>query len=149
MRTALAILLSVIAAFAFSFAIDLLLGALFGVYPDTAFLPVVTRSVISVLAVIGAVKVASLRGWLAVPFVAFSALALFGAVVGTHPHSFGVGAILLIQAAIVWFICRRTTKNIVSGNNATRRSNRLAHLYAPISLTKHPALHGTAALQSA
>jgi len=108
MRTVLALLLSAVAAYTFSFATDLLLGGLFGVYPKTAFLPTFTWSVISGVAFIGAVKVASLRGWLSIPFVVFGTLALFGALVGTHPHSFGVAAAMLILSALIWRFSRRT-----------------------------------------
>jgi hypothetical protein len=102
MRTGIGIFLAAGAAFAFSFAIDLLLGALMGVYPSTAFLPVVTWSVIATVALAVAYKVAAGSRWLAVPFAAFGALALFGALVGPHPHSYGVAALLLAQAFIIW-----------------------------------------------
>ena len=47
MRYALSLILATGAAYAFSFAVDLLLGGLFGVYPNTAFVPVVTWAFIS------------------------------------------------------------------------------------------------------
>lgn len=58
MRTGIGILLVAGAAYAFSFAIDLLLGALTGVYPSTAYLPVVTWSVIATVALAVSYKVA-------------------------------------------------------------------------------------------
>ena len=102
MRTGVAILLSAVAAYAFSFAMDLLLGGLVGVYPATAYLPVVTWSLIATVTLLVATKVTSRRNWLALPFAAFGVLALFGARVGTHPHSYGVAALLFIQAVIIW-----------------------------------------------
>lgn len=106
MRTIWAIFLSAVAAYTFSFAIDLLLGRFVGIYPNTAFLPGFSWSVISIVAFIGAVKVASWRGWLSIPFAVFGILALFGALVGTHSHSFGVAATMLIQAVIIWLVVR-------------------------------------------
>lgn len=109
MRTGLGILLAAGAAYAFSFSIDLLLGALSGVYPSTAYLPVVTWSVIATVALAVSYKVAVGRRWLAVPFAAFGAFALVGALVGPHPHSYGVAALLLTQAFIIWRIGTRPT----------------------------------------
>jgi len=108
-RTVFALLLSTVSAYSFSFAIDLLLGGLFGVYPKSAFLPMVIWSLIAVIAFIYAMKVASLRGWLSIPFAVFSALALFGAFVGTAPHSYGVAAAMLILAALIWWLSRRAS----------------------------------------
>ena len=113
LRTVLALLLSAVAAYTFSFAIDLLLGGVFGIYPKTAFLPTFTWSVISGVAFIGALKVASMRGWLPIPFVVFGTLALFGALVGTHPHSFGVAAAMLILSVLIWRFSRRTAQKPV------------------------------------
>jgi hypothetical protein len=102
MRTGIGIILAAAAAYAFSFAIDLLLGGLVGVYPSTAFLPVVTWSLIATVALVVAYKSAAGSRWLALPFVALGAVALLGAVVGSHPHSYGVAALLLLQAFIIW-----------------------------------------------
>ena len=54
MRLAVSLVLATAAAYAFSFAADLLLGGLIGVYPSTAFLPVVTWSVLSTIALLAA-----------------------------------------------------------------------------------------------
>lgn len=102
MRSIIATILSAVAAYAFSFAIDLLLGGLVGVYPNTAYLPVVTWSAIGTVALVLATRATSRSLLLAAPFAVFGALALFGAVIGTHPHSYGVAALLFIQAGIVW-----------------------------------------------
>ena len=101
-RTALTIILSTMAAYSFSFAIDLIIGWIFMVYPNTALLPAVTWSVIAIVAFIFSIKVASLRSWISIPFVVFGALALLGAFVGTHPHSFGVAATMLIAGVLIW-----------------------------------------------
>ena len=107
MRISIGILLAVGAAYAFSFAIDLLLGALMGVYPSTAFLPVVTWAVIATVALALSYKVSAGSRWLAIPFAAFGTLALFGALVGQHPHNYGVAALLLAQAFIIWRLATR------------------------------------------
>ena len=86
-RTILGVALSAGAAYAFSFAVDLLFGAFAGIYPATAYLPVVTWSVIAVLLLAVSIPCALQRAWLALPFAIFGVLALFGAIVGTHPHS--------------------------------------------------------------
>jgi hypothetical protein len=102
-RTGLAILLSAVAAYAFSFVIDLLIGGFFGVYPDTALVAAFYPwSIISIAAFIGALKITLVRGCLSIPFVVFGTLALLGALVGTHPHNFGVAAVMFIIAVLVW-----------------------------------------------
>ncbi|HLK64469.1 MAG TPA: hypothetical protein VKU19_13580 [Bryobacteraceae bacterium] len=91
------------AAYAFSFAIDLLIGGLIGVYPSTAFLPVVTWSVISGLLLLAARAIVADRlRWLAIPYVLFGILATLGALVGTHFYSFGVAGLLFVHASVVW-----------------------------------------------
>jgi len=102
--------LSAVSAYSFSFSIDLLLGGLFDIYPETAFLPTVTWSLVATIALVFALKVAFSRSWLSIPFLVFGALALFGAFVGTHPHSYGVAAGMFIFAALIWRSTRRTSK---------------------------------------
>lgn len=112
-RTALAILLSTVAAYTFSFVIDLLIGGFFGVYPNTSFVSAFYPwSVISIATFIGALKITSLRGYLSIPFVVFGTLALLGALVGTHPHSFGVAAVMFVIAVFVWPGSRRIWKKL-------------------------------------
>jgi len=102
MRLTIALVLATAAAYAFSFTIDLLFGGLSGVYPSTAFLPVVTWSVISAVAIVAARSIATNARWLALPYVAFGAIATLGAFVGSHPHSFGVAGAMFLHAYIVW-----------------------------------------------
>lgn len=102
--------LSAVSAYSFSFSIDLILGGLFAIYPETAFLPTVTWSLIATIALVFALKVSLSRIWLSIPFLLFGALALFGAFVGTHPHSYGVAAGMFIFAALIWGSIRRTSK---------------------------------------
>jgi hypothetical protein len=107
MGTAIGVVLSAIAAYSFSFAVDLLLGGLLKVYQPTAFAAVLTWSAVGMLALVVAIKIARRRRTLlALPFVVFGALALLGALVGTHPHSAGVALALLVQAAVIWRVAQ-------------------------------------------
>ena len=101
MRTIVSTVLAVFSAYAFSFAVDLLAGGLMHVYPSTAFLPVVTWSVLATVAVLAAVglKTASWSVWS--PFALFSAITLAGAVVGHHPQSWAVAAFMGLQTALL------------------------------------------------
>jgi len=105
----LALVLSAVAAYALSSAGDLLMGGLFRVFPNTAFLPALTWLIIAIVSFILAVKISSLRSWLSIPFAVFGVLALVGGFIGTHPHSFGVGLVMFIAAVFVWRIARRTS----------------------------------------
>ena len=102
MKTVVAVLLAGVAAYALSFAFDLLLGGIIGVYPETAFLLVVTWSIISAVLLIVAIKLTRQRIWLVLPFAAFTIFALVGAIVGTHLHSYGVAVLLAVQSLIMW-----------------------------------------------
>lgn len=106
MRTAFALLLASVAAYTFSFAIDLLLGGIIGDYPNTAFLPAVTWSVITAVAFVVAWKVAISRYLLAIPFAVFGVLAFFGALAEKHPQSFGVALMMFLQTVIIWRVAK-------------------------------------------
>lgn len=102
MRVVLGVVIAAGAAFAFSFAADLLFGAFAGVYPSTAYLPVTTWSLIAVAALVVAYRLASGNRWLSIPFVGFGGLALLGAVIGSHPHNYVVAALLLGESVVIW-----------------------------------------------
>ncbi len=103
MRLCISLVIAAGAAYAFSFAIDLLIAGLIGVYPNTAFLPVVTWSVISGTLLLAARAVVADRlRWLSLPYAAFGILATLGALVGTHLYSLGVAGLLFVHAALVW-----------------------------------------------
>jgi uncharacterized membrane protein YcaP (DUF421 family) len=70
-------------------------------------LPVVTWSLIATVLLIIAARISPRRTWLALPFAAFGALAVLGAVVGTHPHAYAVALLLFIQAVILWRVFRQ------------------------------------------
>ena len=120
MRLSVSLLLAAGAAYAFSFAVDLLIGGLIGVYPNTAFLPVVTWSVISgVLLLAARAVVADGPRWLALPYVLFGTLATLGALAGTHLYSFGVAGLLFVHAFLVWKAGRQASPR----DRGTRRAS--------------------------
>lgn len=106
MKNVLAFAVAGASAYSFSFAIDLLLGGLLGVYPSTAFLPVVTWSVIATITGVVALRLAPTGRFLVIPFAGLALLALLGGVVG-HRYSLIVGVVMLGQAAGVWLATAR------------------------------------------
>jgi hypothetical protein len=102
MKKIIAFIIAGVSAYSFSFAVDLLLGGLLGVYPSTAFLPVVTWSIIATITALIALRLAPRGRFLVVPFVLLGLLAMLGGVV-EHRYSLFVGLILLGQAIGVWF----------------------------------------------
>lgn len=101
MRVFLSLILATTAAFAFSFACDLLVGALVGVYPNTAYIPVVTWSVISFVALLAARAVASESRWLPLPYIFFGVLAGWGGLIG-HRYDLVVAGVMFLHAYFVW-----------------------------------------------
>ncbi len=106
MKNVIALVIAAASAYSFSFAIDLLLGGLLGVYPSTAFLPVVTWSVIAAITGVVALRLAPTGRFLMIPFAGLALLAFFGGVVGQR-YSLIVGAVMLAQAIGVWFATAR------------------------------------------
>ena len=101
MKHLVAFILSAISAYSLSFALDLLLGGMVGFYPSTAFLPVVTWSIIATICGILSLRLAHAARFLAIPALVLACLALFGGVVGRH-YSLIVGVGMLAQAYGVW-----------------------------------------------
>ena len=106
MKNVVAFIVAGVSACSFSFAIDLLLGGLLGIYPSTAFLPVVTWSVIAAISGFVALRLAPASRFLVIPFVGLALLAFLGGVVG-HRYSLLVGAVMLAQAVGVWLATAR------------------------------------------
>lgn len=94
-----------VSAYALSFSVDMLLGALVHLYPSTFYIPVVTWLVIAFIA--GFVALALWPGHpaLAIPSVVIAVIAIIAGVVGHH-YNFGTGAVMLVQASIIWFCAR-------------------------------------------
>jgi hypothetical protein len=74
-------------------------------YPATAFLPVVTWSVIATITGLVALRLAASGRFLVVPFLVFACLALFGGIVGHH-YSLLVGIGAIARASEVRWIRR-------------------------------------------
>jgi hypothetical protein len=106
MKNVVAFIVAGVSAYSFSFAIDLLLGGLLGVYPSTAFLPVVTWSVIAATTGVVALWLVPTGRFLVIPFAAFAVLALLGGVVGQR-YSLLVGTVMLLEAIGVWLATAR------------------------------------------
>ncbi len=100
MKNVIAFIVAGASGYAFSFAFDLLLGGLLGVYPSTAFLPVVTWSVIATITGLIALRLAPAGRFLVIPSLLFGLLALIGGVVG-HRYSLLVAFIMFVQAIAV------------------------------------------------
>jgi hypothetical protein len=101
MRTLVSFVLAVFAAYAFSFAVDLLVGGFSGVYTETAFLPVVTWSLVSLAAIWFAFRITTIGGRLWIPYALFGLLAGVGGAVGPHRDNFVVMAALFAHALLV------------------------------------------------
>jgi hypothetical protein len=108
-KNILTLIFLLLAAYAFSFAADMLFGALFNGYPKSAFLPAITWGVISIAAFSVAMNISTLRKWFSIPFAVFGTFALFGAFIGTHPHSFAVAVLMFFSAAFIWRVAQRTS----------------------------------------
>lgn len=94
--------IAAVAAYAFSFAADLLIGGLAGVYASNVYSAAVTWSVAAAALTWAALKLRHRRGWLAVPFFLVTAVATVGAVVGTHPHNWAVATVMCILSLLIW-----------------------------------------------
>jgi len=105
MKNLLAFILASASAYAFSFALDLLLGGLLGFYTTTAFLPVVTWSIIAAISGVVALRLAPTGRFLVIPYIGLAAMAVVGGVVGHH-YSLIVGVGMLAQATGVWLATR-------------------------------------------
>jgi hypothetical protein len=102
MKKIIAFIVAGISAYSYSFAFDLLLGALLKVYPSTAFLPVVTWLVIATITVFIALRLMPTGRFLIIPFLIFALLSLIGGVVG-HRYSLIVSLAIFIESAGIWF----------------------------------------------
>jgi hypothetical protein len=105
-RLAVSLVLGTVAAYAFSFAVDLLIGGLVRTYQSTAYLAVVTWSTISIIALFMAIRFARGGRWLALPYVGFGMLAAFGGVVAKNHRDLAVAAVMFLQACVLWKVSR-------------------------------------------
>lgn len=102
MKTAvLAIVASSVSAYALSFALDMVFGAIVGEYVPNVALPVATWSAIAILTGVLALRFAPTGRYLAAPALVIAALAFLGGFRG-HVFDFAVGVGMLVQAWLVW-----------------------------------------------
>jgi hypothetical protein len=113
MKNLLAFVLAAASAYSLSFALDLLLGGLLGFYPATAFLPVVTWSVIAAVSGAVALRLSPTGRFLVIPCLVFAGMALFGGIVGRH-FSLIVGIGMLVQASGLWYATKPNRGRSVS-----------------------------------
>ncbi len=96
---------ALVAAYAFSFAADMLFGRLFGGFPDTVWVPIATWSIIAVvLAYLGA-ALSKARVATVVPWVIIGVIALIGSIFGSYVHSYIVAAAVLLVAVWRFWAC--------------------------------------------
>lgn len=97
-----ALALSAGAAYALSFAVDILVGVLMHVYPATASAAVVTWSAIAVVLSLVSLLLAKGNRWASIPYVIFGIVAVIGGFVAAHPRDFIVAGALFVQMFAVW-----------------------------------------------
>jgi hypothetical protein len=103
LRLLISLILATGAAYAFSFAADLLVGGLIGVYPRSAFLPAVTWSIISIVAVFIACAInGSNPRWLSIPYAGFGLLAGLAGAIGPHRYSLIVAILMFLHGYLLW-----------------------------------------------
>jgi hypothetical protein len=124
----IAILLACISAYSLSFALDMLIGGLVGVYPATAFLPVVTWSGLCAVTLLAALKLNGLKSGLWVPFCVFGAVAIIGGIIGTHRYNLSVGGLVLVQAVLIGAAKR---KRRMTGTTQERGGPKIRKGHAP------------------
>ncbi len=100
LRLSVSLALATGAAYAFSFAADLLIGALIGVYPSTAYLPVITWLAISAIGLFAAQAIRA-NPWLALPYFALGTLATLVGAVGAHRYNLAVAGLMFLHAYLL------------------------------------------------
>ena len=93
-----AFVLTLVAAYAFSFAADMLFGRLLGGYPDTVWVPIATWCIIAVILTYFGAALSRARIATVLPWVIIGATALFGSIFGSHVHSYIVSIVVLLVA---------------------------------------------------
>ena len=98
MRAIAGFVLACGAAYSASCAIDLFLGSIFGIYPATAHIPVVTWTITAWFIFLVA-RWLHPKPVLTLPFALVGGLALLGAMVGPHPINYGIAIGMFVLAA--------------------------------------------------
>jgi hypothetical protein len=101
MRLAFSLVLATGAAYALSFAADILIGVVTGSYSRSGTLPIVTWSLVSVVALFTAMVVSRRDKRIAWPYFAFALIAVVGGVVGSS-RDFVVAGLLALSGAAIY-----------------------------------------------
>lgn len=104
-RKVLAFLAISASAYALSFSVDMLLGAIFHYYPPTFYIPVAIWLVIACITGFLALILWPGHSSLSIPSAVLAIVALIGGIVG-HRFNFGVSAIMFVQSYFIWFCTR-------------------------------------------
>ncbi len=102
MRLTFSLILAAGAAFALSFAMDVLTGIVTGAYSKSSALPIVTWSLISAVTLFAAIVVSRFDRRIAWPYFAFALIAAIGGVVGSRRDFVVAGLLALNGVAIFW-----------------------------------------------
>jgi hypothetical protein len=95
-KSVLAFLLACLSAFSMSCAADFLFGRIFGVFQNTFLIPFLMWAIIAPVSMLGALKLSDNKWLIVLPMFFPFSIALFGSIVGSHPHSYLVTGILLL-----------------------------------------------------
>jgi hypothetical protein len=106
-KNALAFVFACASAYAFSFAIDCLVGGLLGIYTGT-FFPVATWSAIALITGVVALRLAPQGRFLVIPSVLITLLAIFSGIVGRR-YNLIVAAVMLADSFGVWHMTVRSS----------------------------------------
>lgn len=101
MRLAFSLVLAAGAAYAISFALDILCGIAIGAYSKSGTLPIITWSLISAVALFGAMAVSRCDRRIAWPYFAFALVAAIGGVVGAR-RDFVVAGLLALNGFAIY-----------------------------------------------
>jgi hypothetical protein len=128
-KNALAFVFACASAYVFSFAIDCLVGGMFGIYSKTAF-PVATWIVIATITGFVALRLAPQGRFLVLPSVLITLLALFSGIVGRR-YSLIVAAVMLAHSAGVWLMTARSNDSPMSNDKDDRELRAVVHAETP------------------
>jgi hypothetical protein len=101
MRLTFSLILAAGAAYAFSFAVDILSGIVTGAYPKSSVLSVITWSLVSVVGLFTAMAVSRCDRRVAWPYFAFALIAAVGGVVGSR-RDFAVAGLLALNGIAIY-----------------------------------------------
>ncbi len=101
MRLTFSLILAAGAAYAFSFAVDVLSGIITGAYSKSSALPIIIWSLISAVILFAAMAVSRCDKRMAWPYFAFALIAAFGGVVGAR-RDFVVAGLLAMNGIAIY-----------------------------------------------